>query len=75
MTQTQFSSLNPIHLIDTKLAESSFDFNKLKVLQEENEAFEAQTVSESKADILEELRKFKVEANISSSSGRASATR
>lgn len=52
-------------MIETKLAESSFDYEKLRLLEEENEAYEqAERVSFSKDELLSELQQFKIESGI-----------
>lgn len=61
---SNFKEISPIDFIETKIAESAYDFKRLKQLDTEGVAFKQEVQSWNKDDLLKELEQFKAEAGI-----------
>lgn len=60
----KFKDISPIDFIETKIAESAYDFNRLKQLEDEGAAYTEEAKNWKKDDLLKELDNFKAEAGI-----------
>lgn len=59
-----FKHISPIDFIETKIAESAFDYKRLNSLEVEGAAYEQESQNWRKDDLLKELEEFKSSAGI-----------
>lgn len=60
----KFKDISPTDFIETKIAESAFDFKRLSQLEEEGAAYNEEVADWKKDDLLKELDEFKAAAGI-----------
>lgn len=60
----KFNDISPLDFIETKIAESAYDFKRLNQLEEEGAAYKHEFQDWKKDDLLKELNEFKAEAGI-----------